>query len=125
MLVPYTTSKGHKIALLRHGLLSVPEMFNAEHSDIRLTTWKLRGAGVFIMYASATCLSRLLRIICMLSEIVLMFLKMPDCSLSINKFKNVIVCQLGGCDFGSTFRYINVVDVLQASVGCWTSDGIC
>lgn len=68
VLVPYTTSKGHRIALLRHGILSVPEMFNAEHSDIRLTTWKLRGVGIFILYASCVCLARLLRIICMIQH---------------------------------------------------------
>lgn len=62
VLVPYTTSKGHKIAILRHGLLTVPEMFNAEHSDVRMTTWKLRGCGIFILYASSVCLARLLRI---------------------------------------------------------------
>lgn len=63
-LLPYTTSKGHNIALLRHGLFNIPEMFSAEHSDVRLTTWKLRGAGVFLLYVSAVCLAKLLKIFC-------------------------------------------------------------
>ncbi|KAL3281212.1 hypothetical protein HHI36_004426 [Cryptolaemus montrouzieri] len=43
ILVPYVTSKGHEIALVRHGLLSVHEMFVAEHSDAKIETWKIRG----------------------------------------------------------------------------------
>lgn len=64
VLVPYITSKGHSIALLRHGILTVPEMFDAEHSDVRWMTWKLRGCGVFLLYASSVCLAKLLRIFC-------------------------------------------------------------
>lgn len=67
-LVPYTTSKGNQIALLRHGVLGIPEMFNAEHFDIKFTTWKLRAAGLFILYASTVCLARLLRILSMNSN---------------------------------------------------------
>ncbi|XP_044266365.1 transmembrane protein 43 homolog isoform X1 [Tribolium madens] len=62
VLVPYTTSKGHKIALLRHGDLNINQMFNAEHYDVRLETWKIRAAGVFILYASCVCLARLIKI---------------------------------------------------------------
>lgn len=64
ILVPYTTSKGHKIALLRHGELNINQMFNAEHFDVRLETWKIRAAGVFILYASCVCLARLIKIFC-------------------------------------------------------------
>ncbi|KAJ8960820.1 hypothetical protein NQ318_020116 [Aromia moschata] len=63
MLVPYKTSKGHEIALLRHGNLNINQMFTSEHFDARLETWKLRGLGVFILYASSVCLARLLKII--------------------------------------------------------------
>lgn len=63
-LVPYTTSKGHYIVLLRNGILSVSQMFDAEHYDVRFETWKLRAAGMFIMYASSVCLVRLLKILC-------------------------------------------------------------
>ncbi|KAG5896399.1 hypothetical protein JTB14_009604 [Gonioctena quinquepunctata] len=63
VLVPYETSKGHKIALLRHGNLNINQMFSAEHYDARMETWKLRGLGVFILYASTVCLARLLKIL--------------------------------------------------------------
>ncbi|XP_063902975.1 transmembrane protein 43 homolog isoform X1 [Zophobas morio] len=63
ILVPYTTTKGHRIALLRHGDLSINQMFNAEHYDVRLETWKLRAAGIFILYASSICLARLIKIL--------------------------------------------------------------
>ncbi|XP_023027107.1 transmembrane protein 43 [Leptinotarsa decemlineata] len=75
VLVPYESSKGHKIALLRHGNLNINQMFSAEHFDARLETWKLRGLGVFILYASAVCLAKLLRIL---------FFQMPvlDCFIT-------------------------------------------
>lgn len=64
ILVPFTTSKGHNIALMRYGILSVSQMFDSEHFDLKLETWKIRLAGVFIMYAATVCLIRLLKIIC-------------------------------------------------------------
>lgn len=64
ILIPYTTSKGHKLALLRHGELSISQMFSAEHFDVRLETWKLRAAGIFILYASSICLAKLIKILC-------------------------------------------------------------
>ncbi|KAJ8978169.1 hypothetical protein NQ317_009657 [Molorchus minor] len=63
LLVPYKTSNGHDIALLRYGHLTLNQMISAEHFDARLDTWKLRGSGVFILYASSVCLARLLKII--------------------------------------------------------------
>ncbi|XP_044751746.1 transmembrane protein 43 homolog [Coccinella septempunctata] len=62
ILVPYVTSKGQEIALIRHGILSVDDMFSAEHSDAKIETWKYRALGMFILYASSVCLARLLRI---------------------------------------------------------------
>lgn len=64
VLVPYTTSKGHQLVLLRYGDLNINQIFNLEHSDVRLETWKLRAAGVFIVYASSVCLAKLIRILC-------------------------------------------------------------
>ncbi|CAH1102658.1 unnamed protein product [Psylliodes chrysocephalus] len=61
-LVPYETTGGHSIALLRQGNLNINQMFSAEHFDARLETWKFRGIGVFILYASSVCLSRILKI---------------------------------------------------------------
>lgn len=63
-LQPYKTSKGHEILILRHGLLNIYQMFSAEHSDARFETWKLRGAGMFILYASSICLAKFLKIFC-------------------------------------------------------------
>lgn len=62
-LVPYFTSKGHEILLIRSGQLSVNEMFKIEHSDNRWQTWKLRGIGWFILFGSTNCLARILHII--------------------------------------------------------------
>lgn len=64
LLLPYITSKGHEILLLREGVLSVAQMFNQERSDVYYETWKMRGIGTFVLYASFVCLSRLLRIFC-------------------------------------------------------------
>lgn len=64
ILIPYRTTKGHNIALLRNGILTVSQIFDVEHTDARWETWKLRGAGIFVMYASAICLKRLLRLLC-------------------------------------------------------------
>lgn len=64
VLIPYTTSKGHKIVLLRQGTLNINQMFSAEHFDARIETWKLRGIGMFILYASSVCLAKLLKIMC-------------------------------------------------------------
>lgn len=64
ILVPYITSKGQEVALIRHGILSVDEMFEAEHADLKTETWKYRGIGLFVLYSSAICLSRLLLIAC-------------------------------------------------------------
>lgn len=63
-MVPYRTSKGHEIALLREEILTVNQIFDVEHSDARWETWKLRAAGVFILYASSVCLKKLLHILC-------------------------------------------------------------
>lgn len=63
VLVPYVTSKGHEIALIRHGLLTVNQMFSIEHADAKWETWKIRGMGVFLMYAAIVCLAKLLRIL--------------------------------------------------------------
>ncbi|KAJ8942859.1 hypothetical protein NQ314_009921 [Rhamnusium bicolor] len=86
VLVPYETSKGHKIVLLRHGNLNINQMFLAEHYDARMETWKLRGIGVFILYASSVCLAKLLKI---------MFLRMPILSNIISgeatSFGNIIL----------------------------------
>ncbi|XP_056645449.1 transmembrane protein 43 homolog isoform X2 [Diorhabda sublineata] len=62
VLVPYETSKGHRIALLRLGNLNLNQMFSEEHFDARLETWKLRGFGFFILYASTVCMSKLIKI---------------------------------------------------------------
>nr|CAH7714285.1 unnamed protein product [Callosobruchus chinensis] len=63
-LIPYETTRGHKIALLRYGNLNINQMFSAEHFDARIETWKLRGIGIFILYASCVCLAKLLKIMC-------------------------------------------------------------
>lgn len=63
VLVPYTTSKGKKIALLRYGDLNITEMFSAEHWDARAETWKLRFYGGVFIYFATICWSRLLKII--------------------------------------------------------------
>lgn len=73
-MVPYETTGGHSIALLRQGNLNINQMFSAEHFDARLETWKFRGIGVFILYASSVCLSRILKIMCELITNLLMFL---------------------------------------------------
>ncbi|KAI4464392.1 hypothetical protein MML48_3g00006703 [Holotrichia oblita] len=63
ILVPYKTTRNHEIALLRDGILTVTQIFDVEHSDARWETWKLRGAGVFVLYISAVCLKGLIRIL--------------------------------------------------------------
>jgi len=63
ILLPYTTSKAHEILLLRLGVLTIAQMFSEERSDAYYETWKLRAAGIFILYASFVCLARLSRII--------------------------------------------------------------
>ncbi|CAG9825569.1 unnamed protein product [Phaedon cochleariae] len=63
VLVPYETSRGHKIALLRYGNLNINQMFTAEHYDSKLETWKLRGLGIFVLYASSVCLAKLHKIL--------------------------------------------------------------
>ncbi|GJQ82190.1 hypothetical protein Trydic_g6018 [Trypoxylus dichotomus] len=63
IIVPYHTTRGHQIALVRNGILTVSQIFDVEHSDARWETWKLRAAGTFVLYASAVCLKRLLRLL--------------------------------------------------------------
>lgn len=63
VLMPYRTSKGYDICLLRHGILNTAQMFNMAHSDARFETWKLRGAGMFLLYASSICLAKFLKIL--------------------------------------------------------------
>ncbi|XP_065156546.1 transmembrane protein 43 homolog [Atheta coriaria] len=60
-LVPFTTSKNHQIALLRHGLFNIKQMFDYEHSDVRFETWKMRIAGVFVLYAASVFLAPVIR----------------------------------------------------------------
>lgn len=64
LLIPYVTTRKHELVLLRYGSLNIKQMFDAEHSDAKLQTWKLRAAGLFVLYASSVCLARLLRILC-------------------------------------------------------------
>lgn len=63
VLIPFYTSKGHEILLLRQGQLTVSEMFRIEHSDNKWQTWKIRGIGWFVLFAATNCLSRILHII--------------------------------------------------------------
>ncbi|GLV37916.1 uncharacterized protein CBL_06382 [Carabus blaptoides fortunei] len=62
-LVPFYTTKNHKILLLRQGQMSVTEMFRKEHSDSRWQTWKIRALGWFLLFAATNCLARLIHII--------------------------------------------------------------
>lgn len=64
-LVPYETSRKHQLGLVRHGILTVKQMFDAEHSDAKLETWKFRAVGLFALYASSLCLARLLAVLCL------------------------------------------------------------
>ncbi|KAL1513720.1 hypothetical protein ABEB36_003092 [Hypothenemus hampei] len=63
ILVPYTTSKGHQVALLRNGNLNIDEMFRAEHWDVKVSAWKLRIYGAFLIYFGVICWSKLLKLI--------------------------------------------------------------
>ncbi|XP_066143904.1 transmembrane protein 43 homolog [Euwallacea fornicatus] len=62
-LVPYITSKGKEIALVRYGKLDLNQIFSAEHWDFKLETWKLRLYGAFCIYFAVICWARLLKII--------------------------------------------------------------
>lgn len=69
ILVPFFTTKGHEIMLLRMGQLNVAEMFKVEHSDNKWQTWKIRGIGWFLLFASTNCLARILHIISKIFEL--------------------------------------------------------
>ncbi|XP_060517410.1 transmembrane protein 43 homolog [Cylas formicarius] len=61
ILIPYHSSRGRDIALLRYGNLDVSQMSNFEHSDARWETWTFRFYGCFFVYCSTLCLSWLLK----------------------------------------------------------------
>lgn len=62
-LVPYITTRGKEIALIRNGILNLNQMFHAEHQDFKLETWKLRFFGAGFIYFAVICWARLLKIL--------------------------------------------------------------
>ncbi|KAF7287188.1 hypothetical protein GWI33_002552 [Rhynchophorus ferrugineus] len=63
MLVPYVTSKGRQIALVRYGNLNRDEMLKAEFYDAKIENWKLRFFGAAFIHFAITCLSKLIKLI--------------------------------------------------------------
>ncbi|XP_071438753.1 transmembrane protein 43 homolog isoform X1 [Hetaerina americana] len=59
-LVPYKTLSGYDILILRHGKLSVEEIFHDEHSQKFWLTWLVRFLGWFLTLLGCTCLSNIL-----------------------------------------------------------------
>lgn len=60
---PYQTLAGDEILMLRHGRLSVEEMFLEERARNQWLTWAYRGLGWFMMFLGANCLTDILRCI--------------------------------------------------------------
>ncbi|KAF5304496.1 hypothetical protein FQA39_LY09692, partial [Lamprigera yunnana] len=77
ILVPYTTSKNHQIVLLREGVLTIAQMFKEEKSDAYFETWKYRVTGIFILYASFVCLTRLLQVVSLITIAMAWFIYRP------------------------------------------------
>lgn len=63
VLIPYVTSKGKHIALIRYGHLDMGQMFSAEHWDAKIETWRLRFFGGVFIYFATICWARLLKIL--------------------------------------------------------------
>lgn len=62
-LVPYVTTKGKEIALVRYGNLNPDDMLKAEFFDAKIETWKLRFFGSCFVYFATICLAKLLKIL--------------------------------------------------------------
>jgi Protein of unknown function (DUF1625). len=60
---PYQTSAGDEILMLRHGYMSIEEMFLEEQARNQWLTWAYRGLGWFMMFLGANCLTDILRCI--------------------------------------------------------------
>ncbi|XP_069692898.1 transmembrane protein 43 homolog isoform X2 [Periplaneta americana] len=60
---PYQTFSGDEILMLRHGRLSVEEMFLEERARNQWLTWAYRGLGWLMMFLGANCLTNILRLI--------------------------------------------------------------
>ena len=58
---PYKTLAGDEILMLRHGQVSVEEMFLEEQVRNQWLTWAYRGLGWFMMFLGANCLTDILR----------------------------------------------------------------
>lgn len=123
-LIPYKTSKGHYIVLLRNGILSVSQMFDAEHYDVRFETWKLRAAGIFIMYASSVCLIRLLKILCnasnliwIIKQLITYFSRWRTTSIT-NRFQtwNFFIIKFRNCNFSFLINHFDCLVLLQTNV---------
>ena len=58
---PYKTLAGDEILMLRHGHMSIEEMFLEEQVRNQWLTWAYRGLGWFLMFLGANCLTDILR----------------------------------------------------------------
>jgi hypothetical protein len=59
----YRTFSGNEILMLRHGRLSIEEMFLEERARNQWLTWAYRGLGWLMMFLGAKCLSNILQLI--------------------------------------------------------------
>lgn len=60
---PYRTFSGNEILMLRHGRLTVEEMFLDEQARNQWLTWAYRALGWLMMFLGANCVSNILQII--------------------------------------------------------------
>jgi hypothetical protein len=60
---PYQTFAGDEILMLRHGRLSLEEMFLEERAHNQWLTWVYRGLGWLLMFLGANCITDILRCI--------------------------------------------------------------
>lgn len=86
MLVPYVTSKGRQIALVRYGNLNRDEMLKAEFYDAKIENWKLRFFGAAFIHFATTCLSKLIKLICKLLKFIFCIYKYLYFYLQLIKF---------------------------------------
>jgi hypothetical protein len=88
---PYRTFSGNEILMLRHGRLTVEEMFLEERAHNQWMTWAYRGLGWLMMFLGANCVSNILQLIgkFIISRIL-------NCEITWNSMSDIKLCFLIG-----------------------------
>ncbi|XP_074110843.1 transmembrane protein 43 [Cotesia typhae] len=90
-IVPFFTSQGDEILLQRKHQITVDRMFHLEHVHNYWRTWVIRALGWLILFASATCLANILRILIQNSSFLCGIIAIDSLTISVSMSISLLI----------------------------------